>query len=221
MGTSPDDIISCRLTATTSAVMPEYDSGIQKQHSSLNRLERLVEVVLKPESKNAYSIRPFIERTLKQFRLYSYYDETEIFLQARTIAIKKIQSGETIKNLPAYLKTIAFNVIRDLDKKRKNQGSLVTRLKIRSEIIDDKDYLIPLYVTEVNVKALCKAFDQLDLKERQILIFREVHGFSWREIGDILVARGEENKNDSKLVQRLRQKGNRALKRLRKIYHSL
>jgi RNA polymerase sigma factor (sigma-70 family) len=177
--------------------------------------------VLKPESKDVHSIRPFIERTLKQFRLYSYYDETEIFLQARAIVIKKIKSGETIKNFPAYLKTIAFNVIRDLDKKRKNQGSLVTRLKIRSEIIDDKEYLIPLYVTESNVKALWNAFEQLDLKERQILILREVHGFSWREIGDILVTRGEENKNDPKLVQRLRQKGNRALKRLRKNYYSL
>jgi RNA polymerase sigma factor (sigma-70 family) len=221
MVTSPDNLISNRLTAATSPVMSEYDSGIQERYSLLARLNRLVEVVLKPESKNAYGICPFIERTLKQFRLYSYYDESEIFLQARILVIKKIQSGETIKNLPAYLKTIAFNVIRDLHKKRKSQDSLINRLKIKSEIINDSNYSIPSYATEANVKALCKAFEQLDMKERKILILREVHGCTWREIGDILVTRGEENKDNQKLVQQLRQKGHRALKRLRKIYHSL
>jgi DNA-directed RNA polymerase specialized sigma24 family protein len=119
------------------------------------------------------------------------------------------------------LKTIAFNVIRDLHKKRKSQDSLINRLKIKSEIINDSNYSIPSYATEANVKALCKAFEQLDMKERKILILREVHGCTWREIGDILVTRGEENKDNQKLVQQLRQKGHRALKRLRKIYHSL
>jgi hypothetical protein len=66
MVTSPDNLISNRLTAATSPVMSEYDSGIQERYSLLARLNRLVEVVLKPESKNAYGICPFIERTLKQ-----------------------------------------------------------------------------------------------------------------------------------------------------------
>ena len=38
---------------------------------------------------------------------------------------------------------------------------------------------------------------------------------SWKEIGDWYVTKGKEVENNNKVEQKLRQRGNRALKRLR------
>jgi RNA polymerase sigma factor (sigma-70 family) len=215
--TLSDTSTSCQQTKMTSPVRQDRNLTNQEQRQTL---DRFIEVLLKPEGRNAHNLLPFIKRTLNQFRLYSYYDEVEILLQARNIALKKIEAGEEVVNISAWLKAISFNVIRNLSKKSKRQESLINRLKNRSTLTDSKDYLIPVYATDANVKALCQAFEQLSVKERKILILREVNGFSWKEIGDRLVANKEEIENDSKLVQRLRQTGNRALKRLRKNYQS-
>ena len=220
MNLPSDRITSCKASASVFPVMSVDERGIQDQYGSTDRLDRLMSIVSRPESRNAYGICPFIGQTLKQHGLYSYYDETEIFFQACALVAEKMASGENIKNLPAYLKSIAFNKIRDLSKKKKQEKSLIKRLQNRSELIDDKDNLRSVYTTDPNVKALYTAFQNLDIKERDILILWQVKGDSWKEIGQYFVTIGEEESNTDKLVQRLRQKGHRALKRLRKFYHS-
>ncbi|NES64725.1 MAG: hypothetical protein F6K24_05420 [Okeania sp. SIO2D1] len=64
----------------------------------------------------------FIDKKLKQFKLYSYYDVMDLVVKAREITLEKIRSGKIVENFDAWFKTICFNVIRNFAKKTKSQN---------------------------------------------------------------------------------------------------
>ncbi len=159
----------------------------------------------------------FIDQRLMQFRLNYYYDIMDIVLNARDIAVKKIESGEKVLNFQPWFSRICFNVIRNLSHKTKAEESAKNKLKNKSYLTDAREYLIPVYTTEPNMKFLGKAWKGLNEKERTILWLREIEEFSWSEVAEKLVIKRLEVDGDhKKLEDRVRQKGNRALKKLQK-----
>ena len=158
-----------------------------------------------------------IEQRLRQFGLNFDYDGTDVVLNARDIAIKKIESGEKVEYYKAWLRSICFNVIRNFSKNTKSRKLLVDKLKSLSCLTDAREDLIPGYTTEPNLKLLGKGWKNLKEEERTILWLREIEEYSWPEVAEKLVINGLEVDSDrKKLEDKVRQKGNRALKKLQK-----
>ncbi len=161
----------------------------------------------------------FIDQRLMQFGLNFHYDEMDVVLNARDIAVKKIESGEKVLNFQAWFRRICFNVIRNFSKNTKSRKLLVDKLKNKNYLTDAKEDLIPAYTTEPNLKLLGKAWKDLNEKEKTILWLREIEEYSWPEVAEKLVIKGLEVDGDhKKLEDRVRQKGNRALKKLQKYF---
>ncbi|NET15062.1 MAG: sigma-70 family RNA polymerase sigma factor [Okeania sp. SIO1H6] len=166
------------------------------------------------ESRN---FLPSIDQRFMQFGLNSYYDGMDVVLNARDIAVKKIESGEKVINFQPWFKRICFNVVINLSKKTKSRKLLADKLKNKSYLTDTKEDLIPAYTTEPNLKLLGKGWKNLKEQERTILWLREIEECSWSEVAEKLVINGLEVGGDrKKLEDRVRQKGNRALKKLQK-----
>ncbi|MGK7919226.1 MAG: RNA polymerase sigma factor [Trichodesmium sp.] len=185
----------------------DLDTNVHLREIDLNIYRML-------ESRNFLA---FIEQRLMQFGLNSYYDGMDVVLNARDIAIKKIESGEKVEYHTAWLRSICFNVIRNFSKNTKSRKLLVDKLKSLSSLTDAREYLIPAYTTEPNLKLLGKGWKNLKEEEKAILWLREIEEHSWSEVADKLVIKGLEVDGDhKKLEDRVRQKGNRALKKLQK-----
>jgi len=217
--TPPQDNPLARLNATVSSERVCQDSRVREQRESLDFV--VTEVLLSSGDSDIYHILPFIKRVLKQFQLYSYYEERDIFLESYARAVKNIEAGGVIDKIPAWFRTTSYNVIRELKKDENRQQLLINRLSNRGRMIEESSHKIPESVIESNVQSLSQAFKALDSKNSIILELRIIKGLSWREIGNQLVDRGEEVDNNQKnLEQRLRQRGKRAIERLRKKYFS-
>ncbi|NES20705.1 MAG: sigma-70 family RNA polymerase sigma factor [Symploca sp. SIO3E6] len=207
-----------QLKTTVSPERGYQDARVREQCELLGRVVN--EVLLSSGDSDVYHILPFIKRVLKQFKLYSYYEERDIFLEAYARAVKKIEAGGVIDKVPAWFKTTSYNVIRELSKDKNRQQSLIKRLANSGQLIGENVYHIPEHIIDSNVKLLTKSLKDLKSEDRIVLKLRIIDNLSWKEIGNYLVEIGKEVDNSTQLEQRLRQRGNRAMKRLRRIYHS-
>ncbi|NER99099.1 MAG: sigma-70 family RNA polymerase sigma factor [Symploca sp. SIO1B1] len=216
--TGYQDNLLVQLNTTVSPEKNCQDARVQERCELLGRIVN--EVLLSSGESDIYHILPFIKRLLKQFKLYSYYEERDIFLEAYARAVKRIEAGGVIDKIPAWFKTTSYNIIRELNKDKNRQQSLITRLANSGQVSGANVYHIPEHIIDANVRLLTKALKELKSEDRIVLKLRIIHNLSWKEIGDYLVERGQEVNNSPKLEQRLRQRGNRAMKRLRRIYHS-
>ena len=159
----------------------------------------------------------FIEQKLKQFKLDFYYDVMDVILKAREIALGKILSGKRIENYDAWFRRICFNVIRNFAKKTRSGKLTESKLKNKSDLTYSREDLI--YATEPSLKLLEKAWEKLNEEEKVILLLREVEEYSWKEVAKRIADFEEliikDLDDEKKLVDRVRQKGRRALQKLR------
>ncbi|GGA20089.1 hypothetical protein [Okeania sp. KiyG1] len=160
----------------------------------------------------------FIDHKLKQYRLDFYYDLMDVVLKAREIALGKIIPGKiVVENFDAWFRKICFNVIRNFAKKTKSGKFAESKLKNKSSLTNPKEDLI--YATEPNLKLLGKGWEKLSEVEKVILWLREVEEYSWKEVAKSIADFEEliikDLDDEKKLVDRVRQKGRRALQKLR------
>ncbi len=159
----------------------------------------------------------FIDHKLKQYRLDFYYDLMDIVLKAREIALGKITSGDIVENFDGWFRKICFNIIRNFAKKIKSGKSTEYKLKNKSDLTYSKEDLI--YATEPNLKLLGKGWEKLSEVEKVILCLREVEEYPWKEVAKKIADFEEliikDLDDEKKLVDRVRQKGRRALQKLR------
>ncbi len=88
--------------------------------------------------------------------------------------IKKIKGNKN--DFEKYLYTIARNYCIDNYRKNKNIN-----------IVEDKDYLIPKWDPDYTIKDIVwKGINQLDKDEKELIVLREIEGFSYDEIAEIL-----------------------------------
>ena len=157
-----------------------------------------------------------IQRTLRQFHLQTQIEESDVLIEAYLRTRTRIEAGELIENIPAWLSRVAFNIIREASRKRGQGRRLKDRLvgngygqphpapRIEATYSDDED-----------IEALFSALDQLNPSDLNLLKLRIVQGLSWQAVSERLMEEGENCKNPRVLQQRLRKRGERSLKRLR------
>lgn len=156
-----------------------------------------------------------IERLLRQFCLESFYDESDILIEAYLRTYLRIEQGTSIKNLPAWLYKVSHNIIREYSRLDiRNRKLLVNNT--RHFEISQLDSNRPAFITEQTIALLVTSLYQLKDEDRQILQLRVGLGLSWKKV--------KENWNQMHQVDiaesTLRKKGERALERLRLAFHS-
>ena len=174
-------------------------------------IEGLLEpkTVTKPEEKESYLLlKNFIKRTLSQFNLKNTCVEdiiSEVYLRGE----KLINSGEDIRNPGAWIRVTAYNVIREIQRQKQKEqpNSELVELKVSPQKTEDNQE------REQNFLKLKQSLQSLNEKDRQILELRFFQDLSWQEVTEYFVSRGEVVASAT-----VRQRGSRALKRLRKAY---
>ena len=163
-----------------------------------------------------------IQRSLRQFHLDSQLEESDIPIDAYIRTRTRIEAGECIENIPAWLNRVSFNIIREASKKRDQCQRLTDRL-----ICNDCGQPNPAnsiedpYAREEDIEALFLSLHQLSQPDLELLMLRVVKGLSWQEISQRSIDSEEDCKKPRVLQQRLRKRGERALKRLRDAFISI
>ncbi|WP_036489762.1 RNA polymerase sigma factor [Myxosarcina sp. GI1] len=191
------------------------------KQEQLELLAKIVNDTLSEEwDESTRKIFFFIKRSLRQFKLDGQLQESDILLDSYLRVRKKIESGESIQNMPAYLNRVAFNIIREKSKKQKKSEDLHIRLI-------NNEHGHPDTTSETDgsdsyqITSLLKALEELKSEDFELIQLRIVKGLSWNEISDYLNS-SQDNENQKKLSTRtLRKRGERALKRLREAYFSV
>lgn len=160
------------------------------------------------ERKSLFALAFFIKKKLKQLRL-EQVDVYDVIAEVYLRGIKKITSGENIKNPGAWIRVTSHNVILEMSRKQKKEQP-------DSEFLENQ--VAPKTCkenSEVQLNILRKSLENLSEKERLILELRFFQDLSWKEVRSILASKGEILTESN-----LRQKGHRALEKLKKSFFS-
>ncbi|MBW4441277.1 MAG: sigma-70 family RNA polymerase sigma factor [Plectolyngbya sp. WJT66-NPBG17] len=167
--------------------------------------------LLNPKSPSGLALFAFLRRILRQFHLETAYSEAYLLNEAYLRAHRLIQSnGVAILNPAAWLRKVAFNIVQEL-----NRAQLAT-----DPFDETADSIAPSTIPNTTLKreleVLKKAVQRLDPEEQKLLNLKIVEEQSWRSIRLYLVADGFHFTEPA-----LRKKKERALRKLREIYHAL
>jgi RNA polymerase sigma factor (sigma-70 family) len=170
--------------------------------------------LLKPNHPSAASMGAFIRRLLRQFGLHKIYAEADILSEIYVRGYKLTQGGVIIVNPHAWSKSTAFNIVRELSRKHRQKER---RFEELTENTWDKSEHPPIEAdAKTDVAILHRALQELEPEEQRLLTLKIVDELSWVEIRNLLSLEG---KTVSEAT--LRKQKERALKKLRRIYHSL
>lgn len=153
----------------------------------------------------------FVRRNLRAFHLQDYFSEAAILNEALLRAVSSVRKGKTIRDLSAWLRSTAYNIIRE----KHRFGKKFVPLDHQLDFVEQ----VELHPEEVEAELtyMQVAFGMLDAKDQQLLTLKIVEGRSWEEIHAILVAEGQ---RDCRIAT-LRKQKERALVRLRKKFHAI
>ena len=193
--------------------MTSFSPQGPEREESLNQLDRVATTILSPqEDPSIPRILLFIKRTLKQYRLYPRVEESEVFVEAYLRAYEQIKAGKSINSLPAYLRGISFNIIREYSRNQTNDNLGNQRLEGDARSIAEANAQTDLEgMASITIKTLLNSFQQSNSADWEILRLRVIQGLSWQEVADALGWTTQ-----GKTIAGLRKKGKRALARLRK-----
>lgn len=193
---------------------PRYKSSPE------DTLDAAVIEILGKDNPYAYSTISFIQRCLMQFHLATQYEAHEILNNAYLRGREFIESGGIIRNPHSWLKSTSLNIIRENSRRQKREplidpelAELIPAFRVVEESVIGQEDI------EYNWRALLDSLQELGRKDPEgaRLLRLKAQGLSWKEIHQQLVKEDGEAKSESTL----RQKGCRATKMLRKIYHSV
>jgi RNA polymerase sigma factor (sigma-70 family) len=161
-----------------------------------------------------YSLEVRVNQWLYQYCLRDSYKSTEILHEAYLRTIKALDEGKEIGNYSAWLRQVCLNVIRELAKKTRRVAFIDFQ---NSSYADDSELpLLALELAEMREK-ICIALQTLaqqDSDAAELLDWRYQQNLTWEEIQTIL-----QRRKDDCSIDALRQRGQRARKKLRQIYH--
>ena len=171
------------------------------------------EEIINRESDSGSSIFPFIRGKLSQYKLWPRYDEVAILQEVWLRTLEKILEGRTITNHYAWIRSVAFRYIQELSRKHLRNFDVDSSLMEAFTPVEtvDEDFL-----TDEMLKVR-RAFDRLSPEEQLLLSLRSIQDLSWPEIQQTWIAQG----HDEVSLPALRKRKERALSRLRQIYHEL
>lgn len=186
----------------------------EQKKKQIESLDAFVQDILSENwDKDTRKTFLFIKRTLNQYHLYGKLQESDICIDCYVRVRKKIESGEWIKNMPAYFNRVCFNIVREHSKEQKKTEDLCNRLVHNCFGVSQTNgqkYSLNYGDNSVLLKSLAALNDE----NREIIELRIVEELSWKEISDHI----RKYRNKELPVDSLRKRGERTLKRLREAY---
>lgn len=177
--------------------------------STRQQVDQVFEDLFSPKNPNARIVIAYIQKCLYQYGLWKAYEPKDILIEVYSRCVKATEAGETIRIPVAWIKRTATNVIREL----RREAEKIEFYNLDQEPHWNDDFLLTI-TFRYDLKAMRQAFERLNSEEQHLLNFRVIHRLSWRDVSQRLVAVGEAESNEGAL----RQRGFRALKKLRKLY---
>ena len=172
--------------------------------------------------KNSYAFSAFavIRRHLHSFHLEHLFDPNEILFEAYIRGKEVQRRGELITNPHAWLKSTAFNIIREKSRKARQRVIVSYEEEEHSSEVESQSELLEKIDLSHELKLLYKAlreFDKENPETAQLLIWRTIEQLSWDEIENRLRGINPDNVPNPAT---LRQRVARGKKRVRHILHS-
>lgn len=184
-----------------------------------DKVEELGEVVselLSGKTTEAQRFRRYISVRLRQFKLSGTCSVDEVLSDAYIRGYQSITArGLKINNLPSWLRSVALNIIREKGRKVRSLYSMPPNWFDELTDQNNVNLLEKLEKAEVlsaQARQIAKAMEGLSTADKEIIRMRLIDGSSWRDIAQQL---------GDKTTEAYRQRGSRALARLREAYSSL
>ncbi|NEP28280.1 sigma-70 family RNA polymerase sigma factor [Moorena sp. SIO3I6] len=170
------------------------------------------------ETKEATFYAALFNGIKKKLRQFNFPDDQiyEVINETYLRGIKLLDSGQEIENPRAWIRATSFNVIREMSRKQKKEQSRDSNLIERQIALEDSNSLDSANYDDEDLRLLELALQKLEPKDNKLIVLRHIEGLSWQQVVSHLASKGEDITEAS-----ARQRGNRALKRLRKICFEL
>ncbi|WP_424101950.1 RNA polymerase sigma factor [Moorena producens] len=167
------------------------------------------------ETKEARYYAALFNGIKKKLRQFNFPDDQiyEVINETYLRGIKLLESGQEIENSRAWIRATSLNVIREMSRKQKKQQSWDSNLIQHQIALEDSHSLSSANSEDENLKLLELALQKLEPKDKKLIVLRHIEGLSWQQVVSHLASNGEFVTEAS-----ARQRGNRALKRLRNIF---
>jgi RNA polymerase sigma factor (sigma-70 family) len=170
--------------------------------------------LLHPHSPFGTRTFAFVRRCLFQFHMHAYFNESyvlnEVYIRAHRQIVYK---AAFIHNIPMWVRTTAYNVIRELSRQQKRQ----THLEVDESVPNKQDFAkVAHEELEEDLIRLHVALNRLDSEDRRLLELKIIQNMTWQEIHELF--KHEKKEID---VASLRKRKERAIARLRRIYHQV
>jgi DNA-directed RNA polymerase specialized sigma24 family protein len=184
------------------------------------QFNQAVQGLLKTQNPQARPLLSFIRRNLYQFGLQDYFTAEDIFIEAylRGVAYTH-QQRLPIKHPRAWMKSTAYNVIRE----RKRERLRFAPLELDESMAYPCFFADPTESTadfspgldkRLTLVGVVQALQQLNPGDRNLIQWRYVEELSWQAIQERMAAHGQ---GDIKQAT-LRKRGQRAMERFRQLY---
>ena len=154
----------------------------------------------------------YIEKLLRQFKLYPKYQALEIVGESYSRAVKKIRKGEDIPNLRGWYKITSLNIVREYSRIEFKQNRIK---EIMSTCLADENKLIDKETPRYSIESIKRMLNnELNYK---ILCLRVLNEKTWEEICQTLIDDGDFNSELSKqFIDMIKRRFYRALKKIPK-----
>lgn len=172
--------------------------------------DQRIQALFDLENPDAQSLFSFVQRHLYQFRMGNTYEVKDILVEVYARGVKLTETGVAIEIPTAWCRRTAYNVIREY---RRELNDFKDWNIEQEPYLEGADALSEKIHAE-DLQTIRLAFKRLEPEERRILHLRIVKKMSWREVGQCLVQTASPAHSENAL----RQKGFRALKKLRELY---
>jgi DNA-directed RNA polymerase specialized sigma24 family protein len=193
----------------------------QKSFTARAKFDLVIQALLNPnnlefEERKYYAVLVnYIKCRLRQFNLY-HVTIDDVISESYIRGVKLLESGQEIENPGAWIRVTSLNVIREMNRNRERQQLVSSNLREHKTLVKVNNSLVAEKVDDESLKLLELALQKLELKDYKIILWREIEGLSWKDVVRNLAAEGE-------IVSEVsaRQRGRRALGRLRTVYFSI
>lgn len=194
---------------------PSSNTNSQPLDISLQEVERQLleeaQELLNHNSSSGRLLYAFVRRNLRVFHLNDYFSEAAILNEALIRAVLVTRKGTVIRELPPWLRSTSYNIIREKNRFRQRFVSLEAQIDLVEEVGFQPEEI------EEDLRYIQAAFEMLEPKDQRLLTLKVVEGRSWQEIHAIFKSEGRCNCS----IAALRKQKERALVRLRKKFHAL
>lgn len=197
---------------------PRQSTSLSSTSPDQDILDYAIEEILGNNNPYSYSVLTSIRFRLQQFKLTARIEAHEVLCEAYLRGKKYLQSGQQISNPHAWLKKTAFNIVRERSRRLRDHP---TEPGILCDLVrDQREGPLSQQALREEIEAVIQALHTLRDEEpeaAELLYLRTIEKWSWQQIRQWLIDQGRTAPNEATL----RQRGARAKKRLRRIFHTV